>query len=949
MFDKAVRLAKCLKQQTTEKVIVQDEPCNDAPCRGCEAEEACSFLGLRGFKVSKKTGKLLHGPYFPSTNNSSPLQRLKSLCFNTKPPTKKSPSYAMNKIKSTFHNILVKQKGALSKNGLNTPIRRENPEGYRHFCDSCYNSLFNYHFVCSTCALEICPDCYDKFTTLTSDDPLFDCVKGDTHVKEEFVVVSKLPEDEMEELIQATDSKYTNQPNNQQPSSSDINNTSSRANIQLNNAYQYEHINQPHNQQPNNSNNTFSSADIQCTNDNKKDTNKSSFTVNNVYQNEPTSTPIPGRIHNYNTRSYQSSQQVDTYHSSQQVDTQNAHINSYHSSQQVGTSNTHTNAPLSIQQIEALYDSNTNVHIYPQQTQTNSIPDEMDIDTLEFGTGNQFEPCYINDIKIIHTGNSGTFALPSALGSTKFEDCQASHSDNGLVKLPPELFYKNLFFNQQAASSSSRKRPPQGDFCSSSMVRRKRRGINNNYFSYHYSDTARCNLYMNMISQHNNYDQVLSPPPTLQPIHFIPPMPYFPVPSIHYVYPELQPYHMLSDSQDRELYNGFYGYTRPNVASRVIKTPKPRRPLPHQAPGHVPPSPTSVSPQAPILSPVPTSSSLSATPTLSQTPQPSQPAASMLHISARDLTPESFNAHWQTHQPAMVSESTTGSRMNWTPEMFENLCAQETLEATDLDGTKFEVSGKDYFAAFSDRAKRKELCSALNSTQVLKVKDLPPNKSLKAEYPRLYQDFMNTLVTPEYCTADGYFNLANRLPEEYLPPDLGPKLFISYGSDESGKTGKTNLHCDMTDAVNVMYYADDNTSESVPVASALWHIFPYESFEKVCSYIAGHKEVGPLHPILDHAFYLDAEDLKALERKYDVVPFTLYQNPGDTVYIPAGCAHQVTNYSNSIKCAYDFISPENVDRSVYISECFRHLKKEDKLQIATTLAFAWTSLKADQV
>ncbi|KAI9263576.1 hypothetical protein EDC94DRAFT_518275 [Helicostylum pulchrum] len=609
MFDKAVRLAKCLKQQTTEKVIVQDEPCNDAPCRGCEAEEACSFLGLRGFKVSKKTGKLLHGPYFPSTNNSSPLQRLKSLCFNTKPPTKKSPSYAMNKIKSTFHNILVKQKGALSKNGLNTPIRRENPEGYRHFCDSCYNSLFNYHFVCSTCALEICPDCYDKFTTLTSDDPLFDCVKGDTHVKEEFVVVSKLPEDEMEELIQATDSKYTNQPNNQQPSSSDINNTSSRANIQ-------------------------------CIYNNEKDTNKSSSTGN---------------------------------------------------------------------------------------------------------------------IRIL-------------------------------------IFHTSL-----------------------------------------------------------------------------------------------------------------------------------------------------------ILSPVPTSSSLSTTPALSQTPQPSQPAASMLHISARDLTPESFNAHWQTHQPAMVSESTTGSRMNWTPEMFENLCAQETLEATDLDGTKFEVSGKDYFAAFSDRAKRKELCSALNSTQVLKVKDLPPNKSLKAEYPRLYQDFMNTLVTPEYCTADGYFNLANRLPEEYLPPDLGPKLFISYGSDESGKTGKTNLHCDMTDAVNVMYYADDNTSESVPVASALWHIFPYESFEKVCSYIAGHKEVGPLHPILDHAFYLDAEDLKALERKYDVVPFTLYQNPGDTVYIPAGCAHQVTNYSNSIKCAYDFISPENVDRSVYISECFRHLKKEDKLQIATTLAFAWTSLKADQV
>ncbi|KAG2229914.1 hypothetical protein INT48_008295 [Thamnidium elegans] len=850
MFNKAARLAKCLQSQTTEKVIVQDKPCNNPPfdkfnasCRGCEEEESCSFMGLRGFKVSKKTGKLLHGPYFPPTKKYNPLRRLKSLRFNTEPPSQKAPSYAMNKIKSAFHKILLRQKDALSKDFLNAPIRRENPEGYRHFCDSCYTSLFNYHFICSTCALEICPECFDKLSTTTSDDALLDCIKGDKHLKEEFVSVSKLPSDSMKQLIRTTTpepiisdgEQYTNT-HNETVDNNDC--TNSKYNNQYSSNSDVK--------------NTFSSADIQ-------------YHIQNNYINTP----------NY------------------------------------------------IQQFETLYyNSLTNSNTCSQQTQINSIQDDMNVDTLGFGTGNMFEPCYINNIKFIHTGDSGTYVLPSALCSTRDANCQVSSSNDGLMKLPPELFYERIFFNQVASGS---KRPPQADFSSSNMIQKKRRGINNNYSYCHYSNISSGNLYTNRIHQDNHYNQVYQAP---QPIHFTP------------------PYHLLNNSEDCELYNGFSGYTgsKEGYAPRAIKTPKSRRPSAQQVPAHL--SPTNALPQEPLLSPVPARHQASSS---STTPALSQPAARMLHISASALTPESFRAHWQTHQPAMISESTTGSIISWTPEVFETLCANETLEATDIDRRTFEVSGKDYFAAFSDRVKRKELCSALGSTEVLKIKDLPPNKSLKDKYPGLYQDFMKTLVTPEYCTADGYFNLANRLPEEYLPPDLGPKLFISYGSDEGGNTGRTNLHCDMTDAVNVMYYADNNTSKAVPVASALWHIFPYESFEKVGSYIAGHKEIGSLHPILDHAFYLGQDDLKALEQEYNVVPFTLYQNPGDTVYIPAGCAHQVTNYSNSIKCAYDFISPENVDRSVYISECFRSLKREDKLQLPTTLAFAWTSLKSDEI
>ena len=60
----------------------------------------------------------------------------------------------------------------------------------------------------------------------------------------------------------------------------------------------------------------------------------------------------------------------------------------------------------------------------------------------------------------------------------------------------------------------------------------------------------------------------------------------------------------------------------------------------------------------------------------------------------------------------------------------------------------------------------------------------------------------------EYTTRSGVLNLAHRLPLEINRPDLGPKMYNAYGSEDSvGGKGTTNLHLDMTDAVNMMAYA----------------------------------------------------------------------------------------------------------------------------------------------
>ncbi|KAI7867476.1 uncharacterized protein EV154DRAFT_432375 [Mucor mucedo] len=334
-------------------------------------------------------------------------------------------------------------------------------------------------------------------------------------------------------------------------------------------------------------------------------------------------------------------------------------------------------------------------------------------------------------------------------------------------------------------------------------------------------------------------------------------------------------------------------------------------------------------------------------PELNRVPPILDKSQDYMNLPASQVSLEVFQKYWQTHCPALVTNSTIESKFEWTPQMFRSVCGADRLQATDFDNTVYELEAKSYFKAFSNRKRRRSLCESLGSSEVLKVKDWPPNQDLAKKLPGLYEDFMRTVPAPEYCSATGYLNLANRLPEEYVPPDLGPKLFISYGSDMKGKTGKTNLHCDITDAVNVMYYADDDTVNEKPQAPAVWHIFPYNSLRILKRYIRRYKKCNDLHPIFDHAFYLTAHDLQRLDEKYNVVPYTIYQNVGDTVFIPAGCAHQVTNYSNSIKCAFDFLSPENVERSLYISKQLRKLNKRDALQLQTTLAYAWLSLKKD--
>lgn len=72
--------------------------------------------------------------------------------------------------------------------------------------------------------------------------------------------------------------------------------------------------------------------------------------------------------------------------------------------------------------------------------------------------------------------------------------------------------------------------------------------------------------------------------------------------------------------------------------------------------------------------------------------------------------------------------------------------------------------------------------------------------------PNRFKDLMDTLPLPEYTQRNGTFNLASRLPDFFVKPDLGPKMYNAYGSALYPRIGTTNLHLDISDAVNLMVY-----------------------------------------------------------------------------------------------------------------------------------------------
>ena len=118
----------------------------------------------------------------------------------------------------------------------------------------------------------------------------------------------------------------------------------------------------------------------------------------------------------------------------------------------------------------------------------------------------------------------------------------------------------------------------------------------------------------------------------------------------------------------------------------------------------------------------------------------------------------------------------------------------------------------------------------------------------------------------------------------------------------ASKEGTTFLHMDISDAVNIMTFAAPCADGSA--GCAVWDIFRAEDAFKIHQYLAplvdDQQDLLVTHPndmlLLIHLqqVYFDDDMLANLYKCHGVKAYRHFQRPGDAVFIPAGCAHQVS-------------------------------------------------------
>ncbi|CAM0905459.1 unnamed protein product [Alopecurus aequalis] len=182
-----------------------------------------------------------------------------------------------------------------------------------------------------------------------------------------------------------------------------------------------------------------------------------------------------------------------------------------------------------------------------------------------------------------------------------------------------------------------------------------------------------------------------------------------------------------------------------------------------------------------------------------------------------------FQMHWAKGEPVVVSDVldlTPG--LSWEPmvmwralrERAQGRVEDEQLavRAVDcLDWCEVEINIHMFFTGYNT-GRAHPTCWP----EMLKLKDWPPSSTFDERLPRHGAEFISALPFPEYTDPRyGPLNLSVKLPDSVLKPDLGPKSYIAYGfSKELGRGDSvTKLHCDVSDAVNILTHTVDVPNE----------------------------------------------------------------------------------------------------------------------------------------
>lgn len=360
------------------------------------------------------------------------------------------------------------------------------------------------------------------------------------------------------------------------------------------------------------------------------------------------------------------------------------------------------------------------------------------------------------------------------------------------------------------------------------------------------------------------------------------------------------------------------------------------------------------------------------------------------NIRSMNQLHELFDKEWKNRRPVLIKnlQNHFSSKL-WTPQSFLEDFGDLEIDLINCRNHKIvpNIQLKYFWHGFEDEKNR--MTDDKLRPLILKLKDWPTSNDFKNILPNRYDDLIVNAPISKYTSRESGLNLAANLPDFFGKPDLGPKLYIAYGSltdlRSTDQIGTTNLHVDISDAFNIMMYVGNsresyldtsksNTRKSVSKKllnelksmndlisfekiqyeryqngerpGALWHLFHPNDANKIREFldkynieVLGRKNPKKNRdPIHDQTNYIDKKMLVMLKQEYDVEVFTILQFVGDAIFIPAGSPHQVRNLNSCIKVAGDFVSPHGTHQCLLMTDQFRHLSDkhanhEDKLQI----------------
>lgn len=284
---------------------------------------------------------------------------------------------------------------------------------------------------------------------------------------------------------------------------------------------------------------------------------------------------------------------------------------------------------------------------------------------------------------------------------------------------------------------------------------------------------------------------------------------------------------------------------------------------------------------------------------------------------------------WLQGHPVLISG--VDKRLDtslWHPSSFSKDFGLQRHELIDCSTGKVVRNQRmsKFWDGFENSSKR--LLDKNGDPMMLKLKDWPQSEDFADILPDRYKNLMDSLPLKQYTHRNGQFNLASSLPDHFLRPDLGPKMYIAYGNagEKHKRIGTTNLHLDMSDAINVMVYVgitnncsensdewyvkeafkvleecgcDDRVYKKGEIPGAVWHIYHARDADAIRKMLRemdkekGIPEINGSDPIHDQSHYLDKHHRDRLYKDYGVKGYAIAQCVGDAVFIPAGAPHQV--------------------------------------------------------